>query len=113
VVIVEGGVDAAESMRELLKQKRFEVVVTRTGPERVELCRQLLPVGVVCDLGLPGMTGFDVVRAGRLDVIEERRVTLALPGVGPFDGLIIQMRRDPSFAWAELTPLAPVASRAG
>jgi hypothetical protein len=52
--------------------------------------------------------------ADRLDVIEGRRVTLALPGAEPFDGLLVRVRREPPFVWIELTALAPsVTSRAG
>jgi hypothetical protein len=51
--------------------------------------------------------------ADRLDVVEGRRVRLALPGGEPADGLVVRVRRDPPFAWVELTPLAPVATRAG
>jgi PAS domain S-box-containing protein len=67
VVIVEDSADAAESLREVLELMGFEVAVARTGPEGVELCRRLRPDGVVCDIGLPGMTGFDVARALRAD----------------------------------------------
>jgi hypothetical protein len=52
--------------------------------------------------------------ADRLDVIAGMRVRLTLPGAEQFDGLVERVRREPPFAWAELTPLAPAtASRAG
>ena len=52
--------------------------------------------------------------ADRLDVLAGRRVRLGLPGAEPSDGLVERVRREPPFAWVELTPLAPaVASRAG
>ena len=52
--------------------------------------------------------------ADHLDVIEGLRVRLTLPGAEPADGLVVRVRREPPFAWVELTPLArPVASRAG
>ena len=52
--------------------------------------------------------------ADRLDVIEGRRVRLALPGAEPVDGLVVRVRREPPFAWAEYTPLSSAAaSRAG
>jgi PAS domain S-box-containing protein len=80
VVIIEDGVDAAESLRELLELKGFEVAVARTGPEGVELCRQLRPQGVVCDLGLPGMTGYDVARALRADPNTASATLVAVSG---------------------------------
>lgn len=52
--------------------------------------------------------------ADRLDVVEGLRVRLVLPGGEPTDGLVMRVRREPPFAWVELTPLAPpAASRAG
>jgi hypothetical protein len=55
-----------------------------------------------------------VDEADRLGAVEGLRVTLALPGSAPTGWLIVRVRREPPFAWVELTPLAPpVASRAG
>jgi hypothetical protein len=55
-----------------------------------------------------------VDEADRLGAVEGRRVRLALPGAEPVEGLIVRVRREPPFAWVELTPLASsAASRAG
>jgi hypothetical protein len=52
--------------------------------------------------------------ADRFDLVEGMRVRLALPGAAPAEGLVVRVRREPPFAWVELTPLAPpAASRAG
>lgn len=51
--------------------------------------------------------------ADRLGAVEGARVAVALPGAGPLDGLVVRVRREPPFAWIELTPLAPAANRAG
>jgi CheY-like chemotaxis protein len=80
VVIVEDAVDAAESLRELLELKGFEVSVARTGPEGVALCQHLRPVGVACDIGLPGMTGFEVAHALRGDPLTASAVLVAVSG---------------------------------
>ena len=48
--------------------------------------------------------------ADRLDVVEGMRVRLALPGAVPFDGLVLRVRREPPFAWVELTPLGSAAA---
>jgi PAS domain S-box-containing protein len=80
VVIVEDSIDAAESMRELLELKGFAVAVARTGPEGVELCRRLRPDGVLCDLGLPGLSGFDVARALRANPATACATLVAVSG---------------------------------
>lgn len=55
-----------------------------------------------------------VDEADRLGAVEGLRVRLALPGAEPADGLVVRLRREPPFAWIELTPLTPrAASRAG
>ena len=52
--------------------------------------------------------------AYRLDVVAGVRVMVRLPGQEPADGLVVRVRREPPFAWIEVTPLAqPTASRAG
>jgi hypothetical protein len=56
---------------------------------------------------------FSLDEADRLGAVEGLRVRLALPGAEPFEGLVVRVRHDPPFAWVELTPLAPAASRAG
>ena len=55
-----------------------------------------------------------VDEADRLDVVAGQRVWLGLPGAEPVDVLIVRVRREPPFAWVELTALAPaVTNRAG
>jgi hypothetical protein len=55
-----------------------------------------------------------VDEADRLAAVEGLRVNLTLPGSEPADTLVVRVRREPPFAWIELTPLAsPTASRAG
>lgn len=53
--------------------------------------------------------------ADRLGAVEGLRVRVTLPGAEATDGLIVRVRREPPFAWVELTALAPstAASRAG
>ncbi len=80
VVIVEDGADTAESLGELLELRGFLVALAATGPAGVELCRRLRPDAVVCDLGLPGMSGFDVARALRADPATARAVLVAVSG---------------------------------
>ena len=76
---------AAESLRELLELKGFAVSVAASGPEGVELCRRERPDAVVCDLGLPGMTGFEVARALRADPATAGAVLVAVSGYAQDD----------------------------
>jgi PAS domain S-box-containing protein len=85
IVIVEDGVDAADSLRELLHLRGFEVSVAYTGPDGVELVRRVRPDAIVCDLGLPGMTGFEVVRTLRADPATAAAVMVAVSGYAQED----------------------------
>jgi CheY-like chemotaxis protein len=80
VVIVEDWADAADSLREVLELLGFEASVARSGPESVELCRRLRPHAVVSDIGLPGMTGFEVARALRGDPATAGAILVAVSG---------------------------------
>jgi hypothetical protein len=51
--------------------------------------------------------------ADRLGAVEGLRVLLGLPGAAPADGLVVRVRREPPYAWIELTALARGVSRAG
>jgi hypothetical protein len=55
-----------------------------------------------------------VDEADRLGAVEGLRVAVTLPSSAATEGLIVRVRREPPFAWIELTAIAPrSASRAG
>jgi CheY-like chemotaxis protein len=80
LVLVEDNADAAESLAELLRMKGFAVSVAESGPEGLALCQRERPEAVVCDVGLPGMTGFEVARALRVDPTTAGAVLVAVSG---------------------------------
>src|SRR6185437_6497379 len=59
VLIVEDNRDAAESLRMLMELLGAQATVAHTGPEGVTAARQRLPDLVLCDLGLPGLSGYE------------------------------------------------------
>ena len=67
VLIIEDNLDAAESLREALELGEHEVEVASNGPDGIERARSFHPDVVICDIGLPGMDGYDVARAVRHD----------------------------------------------
>ena len=80
VLIIEDNVDAGDSLRELLELEGHQVVVARNGPEGIEQARLMQPQVVLCDIGLPGMDGFEVARAFRADGEHRRACLVALSG---------------------------------
>jgi signal transduction histidine kinase/ActR/RegA family two-component response regulator len=65
VLIAEDNVDAAETLRMLLDAMGYQVSVANTGPDAVQLALAMRPDVVVCDIGLPGMSGYEVARTLR------------------------------------------------
>jgi PAS domain S-box-containing protein len=80
VLLVEDNADAAFSLREVLELGRHEVEVARDGPGALEKARAFRPDVVLCDIGLPGMDGYDVARAFRSDPQLEGTPLVALTG---------------------------------
>jgi CheY-like chemotaxis protein len=62
---VDDNRDAAESLADLVVVLGHASEVAFDGPSALEKARALRPEVVLCDIGLPGMDGYDVARALR------------------------------------------------
>ena len=80
VLIIEDNIDAADSLREALEFSEHEVEVAYNGPAGIAKAREYKPEVVFCDIGLPGMDGFDVARAFRADDALKGSYLVALSG---------------------------------
>jgi PAS domain S-box-containing protein len=67
VLIIEDNIDAAESLREALEFNDHVVEVAHNGHDGIVKAREFAPEIVLCDIGLPGMDGYDVARTIRAD----------------------------------------------
>jgi signal transduction histidine kinase len=76
VLVVDDNVDAAESEALLLRFLGHVVEVAYNGPAALEVVREFRPEIVLLDIGLPGMSGYEVARAIRA-LPEARGVVLA------------------------------------
>jgi PAS domain S-box-containing protein len=65
VLVVDDDLDAAESLAGVVTLLGHAVEVAHDGPSAIEKARELSPDVVLCDLGLPGMSGLEVARALR------------------------------------------------
>jgi signal transduction histidine kinase len=65
VLVVDDNVDAANSLSELLRVFGHEVQVTYDGPNAVAMVQSGAYDLVLCDIGLPGMNGYEVARTVR------------------------------------------------
>jgi two-component system CheB/CheR fusion protein len=80
VLIIEDNVDAADSLREALEFSEHEVEVAHNGPAGLAKARARKPEVVLCDIGLPGMDGYEVARAFRADATLKGAYLVALSG---------------------------------
>jgi CheY-like chemotaxis protein len=65
VLVVDDNADAADSLADIVKLLGHAVEVAYDGPSAVERARANPPEIVLCDVGLPGMSGYDVARTLR------------------------------------------------
>jgi PAS domain S-box-containing protein len=80
VLIIEDNVDAAESLRDALELSQHHVEVAYSGPEGLQKARSFHPDVVLCDIGLPGMDGFEVAKSLRADAQFRETFLVALSG---------------------------------
>ena len=62
ILVVDDNADAADSLAMLLQLEEHETVTAYSGPEAIETARRIKPHAVFLDIGLPGMSGYDVAR---------------------------------------------------
>jgi len=65
ILIVDDNQDAADSLAEYLRQAGHRVEVAYSGLSALATVRALQPDVVVCDLGLPEITGYEFALAVR------------------------------------------------
>ncbi len=80
MLLIEDNLDAARSLSDALELCGHQVVVASTGPEGLARAHQFRPEVVLCDIGLPGMDGYEVARAFAADEQLRGTYLVALTG---------------------------------
>jgi PAS domain S-box-containing protein len=80
ILIIEDNADAADSLREMLELGDHRVEVAYSGQEGIQKATRFGPDVVFCDIGLPGMDGYEVARAFRSDDRLRSTYLVALSG---------------------------------
>ena len=80
VLVIEDNTDTAEALAALLAHHGHEVHVAFDGCAGVEQARAQRPDVILCDLGLPGMDGYDVARTIRADRTLDATYLIAMSG---------------------------------
>ena len=82
ILVVDDNVDAALSVERLLRTWGHEVQSAFNGPSGIEKARTFQPQMILLDIGMPGMSGYEVAKALRADPECQGIVIIALTGYG-------------------------------
>jgi CheY-like chemotaxis protein len=80
VLIVEDNLDASGSLADLLATKGHRAAQAATGRGGIEAAAAHPPDVLVCDIGLPDLPGYDVIRAVRAQPAGRDVYAVALTG---------------------------------
>lgn len=80
VLVIDDNLDLAESTRMILELNGHTVYLAHSGPDGLALARAVHPDVVVCDIALPGMSGYDVCRELINDPALSQSFRIALSG---------------------------------
>ena len=82
ILVVDDNVDAALSIERLLKSWGHEVQTVFNGYDAVTKARNFKPQIILLDIGMPGMSGYDVAKQLRAEETLEGVIITALTGYG-------------------------------
>jgi CheY-like chemotaxis protein len=82
ILLIEDNQLTAESTRLLLSDDGYDVQTAFNGPTGLETARTFQPQVILCDIGLPGMDGYQVARQLRQEEALASSYVIALTGYG-------------------------------
>ena len=82
VLVVDDNIDAAESLATVLQMTGRQTCTVYDGAGVLQAARAFGPDVVLLDIGLPGMSGYDVARQLRADPAMSRSILIAVTGWG-------------------------------
>jgi CheY-like chemotaxis protein len=105
ILIVEDHVDGGETLAMVLRLDGYEVEIARDGPTALAKDQEYAPDVVLLDLGLPGMTGYDVAKQITGQRPRRTPLLIAVTGYGEDEA-----RRKSAEAGIDLHLVKPVES---
>jgi signal transduction histidine kinase/CheY-like chemotaxis protein len=82
ILVADDNVDAAESLARVIRMWNHEVFVAQTGSAALEIALRDRPDVCILDIGMPGMSGYEVARRIRSQLWGRETVLFALTGWG-------------------------------
>jgi CheY-like chemotaxis protein len=80
--VVDDNVDAAVSVQKILALWGHKVEMAFNGPDAIERARTFRPQLILLDIGMPGMSGYEVARHLRAEPDLQGIIITALTGYG-------------------------------
>ncbi len=105
VLVIEDNRDAADSLHLLLNLLGHEARVAYSGPEGVAAAKEWRPNVVLCDIGLPGMDGYEAARQLRQLPGMAQTVLAAITGYGQDSD--VQRSKEAGIDYHFLKPIDP------
>ncbi|WON73541.1 ATP-binding protein [Nitrosospira sp. Is2] len=85
ILVVDDNVDGAQTLAMLLMLSGHTVETAHTGPDALKTAHAFQPSVMILDIGLPGMSGYEVAEQLRSDSIMNGLILIALTGWGSED----------------------------
>jgi two-component system, sensor histidine kinase len=82
VLIIEDNQDVAETLAIYLEHLGHEVIVAHDGHAGLEAARRHRPQVLICDIGLPGLNGYEIAQRLRASRDSEECLLIAITGYG-------------------------------
>jgi signal transduction histidine kinase/DNA-binding response OmpR family regulator len=82
VLVVDDNDDAAEMLALMLQQDGYTTAIAHDGPAAIDAAHALTPDIVILDIGLPGISGYEVAEQLRADMSLAQTALIALTGWG-------------------------------
>jgi CheY-like chemotaxis protein len=80
ILLVDDNVDSNDTMAALLRLYGQDIRTALDGPTALQIAPEFKPQLVLCDIGLPGMDGYEVMRRLREQCKEVQPVIVAVTG---------------------------------
>ncbi len=81
ILLIEDNCVAARSLQMFLSKVGHIVEMALNGPDGVNMARRFQPEIVICDIGLPGLDGYAVAQALRLEPVDLVELERLLAGL--------------------------------
>ncbi|QWF72063.1 PAS domain S-box protein [Methylomonas paludis] len=85
ILVVDDNHDIAETLAALLEIDGYQVWIANDGPSAIALAQTELPDVILLDIGLPGMSGYEVAQTLRQNSRLAVTLLIAMSGYGQFD----------------------------